>query len=229
VYWGDDDDPPQTADSIERLLELAAAAGDDIGGVGSTGALWDWSTGKIQRIPDDDLSGVIDVDVIGGNQQLIIRSEAVKKAGLPDTRLFFGFEELEYCLRLRVAGYRLVVNGEVMRECRARAGRLNLAAPSRLRDCYPYNAMWRGYYSTRNYIFAMNRTFRRPDLARYEALKAVGRACLSWRRGPRVGAAVTMLQMRGIIDGVFGHMGRTVTPAPKYKTSAAASPEGAGA
>jgi hypothetical protein len=44
-----------------------------------------------------------------------------------------------------------------------------------------------------------------------------------------VGAAVTMLQMRGIIDGVFGHMGRTVTPAPKYKTSAAASPEGAGA
>ncbi len=218
IYWGDDDNPPGSADTIARLLVLAQSAPRDAGAIGAVGARWDWSSGTTKRLPDEALTGTVDVDVVGGGQQLILRRETVMNVGLPDRRLFFGFEELEYCLRIRRAGYRLLVDGGMMKECRVRWGRLDWN-PSRSKrgDLAPH-ALWRRYYSTRNYIFAM-RTFERPDLARNEVLKAMGRAFLSWRRGPKFGSAFTALQLRGVVDGYRGHMGRTVVPTPKYQAA----------
>lgn len=216
IYWGDDDDPPPSSDTIERLLKIAATTGSDTGAVGAVGAMWDWARGQIRRVPDEALTGVISVDMVGGGQQLILRREIVTNVGLPDSRLFFGFEELEYCLRIRIAGYRLLVSGDLMRECRAMHGHLDWTPPRPLCPQYPYDTIWRRYYATRNYIFLMNRTFRRPDLARSEMFKAVARACLSWERGLRFGSAFTTLQLRAIVDGYLGHMGRTVMPKPKH-------------
>jgi GT2 family glycosyltransferase len=215
IYWGDDDDPPGSSDTIERLLTIATSAPEDTAAIGAVGAAWDWTTGETRRLPDEALTGLISVDVVGGGQQLILRSEAIRKVGLPDSRLFFGFEELEYCLRMRRAGYRVLVDGAMMRECRERAGRLDWRPSRSKRPALSPHTIWRRYYSTRNYIFAM-RTFERPDLARKESLKAVARAVLSWGRGPRFGSAFTILQLRGVVDGYRGCMGRTVVPAPKY-------------
>jgi glycosyltransferase involved in cell wall biosynthesis len=218
IYWGDDDDPPSSSDTFERLLEVASSAGEDTGAVGAVGAMWDWSAGKTRRLPDEALSGVISVDTIGGGQQFILRKEMAANVGLPDARLFFGFEETEYCLRIRTAGYRLLVSGDLMRECRAHWGRLGSKGRRSIVPHHSYDAIWRQYYSTRNYIFAMTKTFGRPDLARNELYKAMGRACLSWARGPRYGSAFAALQLRGVVDGYLGHMGRTVIPTPKYTT-----------
>jgi len=225
IYCGDDDDPPQSADTLERLLALASSSGDDIGAVGAVGARWDWSAGVLQRLPDDALHGVVDVDVIGGNGQLIVRREILAKVGIPDSRLFFGLDDIDYCLRIRTAGYRVVVDGELMRACRLRAGRLNLKRPTSLIPSQSHDSIWRQYYSTRNYIFTMTRTFGHPNLARRETLKALGRACFSWGRGLKFGSAFTTLQMRGVVDGYLGHMGRTVLPKPKYASNAAPSGE----
>ena len=104
----------------------------------------------------------------------------------------------------------------MMKECRVRWGRLDWNPSRSQRGDLAPHALWRRYYSTRNYIFAM-RTFERPDLARNEVLKAMGRAFLSWRRGPKFGSAFTALQLRGVVDGYRGHMGRTVVPTPKYQ------------
>jgi glycosyltransferase involved in cell wall biosynthesis len=217
IYWGDDDNPPASPDTFDRLLKLAASADDKTGAVGAVGAMWDWATGEARRLPDDALAGVLSVDAIAGNSQLIIRRKTVADVGLPDSRLFFGFEEFEYCLRIRGAGYRLLVDGDMMKELRTRCGRLGRRArPRQIVPQHSYDTIWRRYYSTRNYIFAMKMTFGRPDLARREVFKAMARACMSWGHGPRYGTAFTTLQLRGIIDGYLGRTGRTVLPIPKY-------------
>jgi glycosyltransferase involved in cell wall biosynthesis len=216
IYWGDDDDPPRSTDVIERVMTMATSADRDTGAVAAGGAMWDWKRGEVRRLPDEALTGPLSVDVIAGGQHLILRREIVSTVGLPDARLFFGFEELEYCLRIKAAGYRLLAHSDLMRESRRRFRRLG-RMPRRARiPQTPANRLWRQYYSTRNYIFGMRHSFGRPDLARRECVKALARTCLAWARGLEYGAAFTRLQMRGVWDGYRGHMGRTVVPKHKY-------------
>jgi len=216
LYWVDDDDPPRTPDTLERLLFLATEHNlTTIGGVGAVGARFDWAKGEIIRLPDQSLQGSISVDIISGSSQFILNQKAVTDIGLPDRQLFFGFEEPEYCLRMRRKGWQLFVDGDLMYQYRTLAGRLNLQYRRNLRLQYDKNTFWRQYYSTRNYIYAMQNTFERPDLARREALRALGRVCFSWTQGIKYGAAFSYLQLRGIVDGYYRCMGRTVLPQPK--------------
>ena len=218
IYWVDDDDPPYFSHTLERLLDIIASIDDrkDVAAVGAVGTLFDWTHGETIRLPDQALDGVVEVDNIGGNGQLILRREAVRAIGLPDHRLFIDFEDTEYCLRLRRAGYRLLVDGDLMREYRTKAGRLQLKQ-QRLPRLRKHPSPWRRYYSTRNYIFSMNKTFHRPDLARREAFKALGRSILYLRHGLKCGPAYSRLQFRAVLDGYLGRMGRTVMPTAKYE------------
>lgn len=215
IYWGDEDDPPEFPDIFERLLEIAVHAEPDVAGVGAVGALFDWKTGESKRLPDEALVGTPEVDLIGGNSQFIIRARAVQVAGLPDSRLFFGHYEPEYTLRVRKAGFRFLIDGPLMWKHREKKGRLKFNRRRSLIAEYPFPLIWRRYYRTRNYIFMMRRTFLRPDLARRETMKAVARALFSWFRGVRYGAAFSRLELRAILDGYRGRMGRTVTARPK--------------
>lgn len=215
IYWGDDNNPPHFVGDFERLLRLAAQAEPSVAAVGAVGGRFDWKRGQMIRLPDEALTGIIDVDAVGGGSQLILRRDVVVKVGVPNPCLFFGYEEGEFCLRLRRAGYRLLVDGDLMLQYRIKAGRLQLKRPRSLAPRHEMDNVWRQYYSTRNAIYIMRRTFARPDLARWEAFKALGRSAFSWLRGPRYGATFTQLQLRGIIDGYLERMGRTVTPRPK--------------
>ncbi|MCL4708221.1 glycosyltransferase [bacterium] len=216
IAFGDDDTPPRIPDTFERLLNLACRE-TNVGGVGAVGARFDWTKGELHRLPDQALQGVVEVDGIGTGQQLIVSREVIKTVGLPNSRLFFGFYDPEYCLRIRRAGYRLLVEGELMHKYREKTGRLNLIVKRSLLPRHSDNSLWRRYYVTRNYIFMMQQTFKRPDLARREALKALGRTLSAWGRGPRYAVAFSQLQLRGIFDGYCGRLGRTVLPkAKKY-------------
>ncbi|HEV8632606.1 MAG TPA: glycosyltransferase, partial [Thermoanaerobaculia bacterium] len=127
IAWGDDDDPPMTGDTFARLVEMGNAYGDEVAAVGAVGSRWDWRRGEVQRLADEELGrGPIDVDVIAGSSQLLVRANTVRQHGVPDARLFFGFEEPEYCLRLGRAGRRLLVDGELAFAYRRQAGRLAL-------------------------------------------------------------------------------------------------------
>lgn len=214
IYCGDDDNPPVTSDTFERLLKLGCISGD-IAAVGSVGAKWDWKKGEAQRLPDKSLDDIIEVDFIGQNNSFTVRRETVASVGLPNGNLFFGYPDLEYCLRIRQAGYRLLVDGKLMYAHRAHDGRLNLIRKQSLLPYRSYDGIWRNYYTTRTYIFMMTKIFNRSDLARRETIKAIGRILMSWRRGLKYGAAFTGYQLRGVVDGYLGRMGRTVTPKPK--------------
>lgn len=220
IGWGDDDSPPQTPDTLESLLRLADAAPGEVGGVGAVGALFDWHLGEMVRLQDEQLEGVIDVDVVGGGNQLVLRREAILRVGLPDPRLFFGFEDPDYCLRMRRAGYRILALGSLMRAYREGAGRIGLGSTRTLRPSYSPDRLWRRYYVTRNYIHVMRRTFGRPDLARREAAKALARAVSAWGRGPRFGVKFGVLQLRGVVDGYRDRLGCTVPPQAKVYAEA---------
>ncbi len=221
IYWGDDDDPPKTPDTLARLMAtLGQAEGEDLGGVAAVGARWDWRRGELRRLPDAALRGVVEVDAIGGGQQLILRRPAVQQVGLPDPRLFFGLEEFEYCLRIRQAGFRLLVDGELMLENRRLAGRLNLEVRRSPWRRHPTRDLWRRYYTTRNYIFMMREIFHRPDLARREAAKALVRCAASWLHGPGYGRQLSRCQLKAVADGYAARMGRTITP-PRGSAEAA--------
>jgi hypothetical protein len=216
ILFGDDDDPPVFDYAIERLLRLVnARSAEKLGVVGAVGARFDWRKGEADRLRDEELTGVVPVDTIGTGHQLMVSRAAVEEAGLPDARLFFGGYDPEYCLRIGRAGYRLLVDGELMRKLRENAGRLGRVSTKSLVSTYAYESLWRRYYRTRNYIFTMRETFRRPDLARREAVKAAGRIAWASARGPRYGARFAYLQTLGVIDGYRGRMGRTVAPALK--------------
>ncbi len=222
IYWGDDDDPPLTDDTLERLLALAASADrENLGAVGRNGTRWNWRRGVYVRLSDEELQGIVDVDSIAGNSQLIIMTNAVASVGLPAPQLGFGYEELEFCLRLRKAGLRLLVDGDFFMEHRRLVDRLNYRKPVSAMPKESANTMWRGYYGTRNYIHMMRRTFNQPRLAHKLAMKAMIRSALSFTRGFGFGVKYTRYQLRGIRDGYAGRLGMTVLPERKYSSQPA--------
>jgi hypothetical protein len=216
MLWADDDDPPRFPDTLERLRRLAADEdGATLGGVGAVGARFDWRRGRMVRLGDDELAGRPPVDVVGGGHSLLLHRRAVAAAGLPDERLFFGLEEVEYCLRIRRAGLSLLVDGPLMLDHRRAAGRLGHSVRRSPLPAGGDAGLWRRYYTTRNYVFMMRETFGRPDLARREAARAVARAAAGFLRGPRRGLAIAGLQLRAVADAHRRRMGRTVAPQPK--------------
>jgi hypothetical protein len=76
----------------------------------------------------------------------------------------------------------------------------------------PRTSLWRRYYTTRNYIFLMRRTFDRPDLARREVVRALGRCATSISGGPAYAVHFTRHQLRGVRDGLAERMGATIAP-----------------
>jgi len=212
----DDDDPPRTTDTIARLQALVARqASDDLGIVGAVGSRWDWRSGEQRRLADHELHGDIEVDTVGGNSLLTVRSSVIDAIGTPDPRFFFGFYDPLYCLRAKQAGFRVVVDGSLLHDYRAAAGRMDLHRSRNLVPAEPASGVWRRYYVTRNYIHRMRRTFDRPDLARREAAKAIARSVTAFGRGPRFGVRYSRLQLRGVADGYRDRLGRRVDPHAK--------------
>lgn len=221
LYWGDDDDPPSRPDVFERLIAVAERAPQPAG-AGALGARWSWASGTFVRIADDELRGSVPVDVIAGGGQLLLYLPNARAVAPPDAQLFFEFEDLDYCLRLRAAGLDLLVDGDLMLAAREGTGRLGPVRRRRLVPPHDEASLWRRYYTTRNYVYLMAYRFARPDLARREVAKAVLRALASWLRGPRYGVRFTQLECLAVRDGLRGRLGRTVAPGP---TRPAASSE----
>lgn len=223
LYWGGDDGPPGGEDTFARLLGTAAvqAATQDqapIGAVAVSGLRWDWKRGTAKRLDDGELGSPVDVDVIPGGGVLLLRREAVEKVGLPRAELFWGLEDVEYSLRLRAAGFRLVIDGEQLREQRVASQRVDYRPKRSLVPRIEIHRLARHYYTTRNYVYLMRHVFSRPDLARREIGRGVVRCAAAWLRGPRFGSAFTACQWSAVQDGMRSRMGftRPLPVAPRH-------------
>lgn len=207
----DDDNPPQSATEIQTLADSAERIRDtkpNLAGVGVVGARFNWRTGFITRVPDHELDGTVEVDFLGTGNLPLYSVAAIRDMGTFEPKLFFGFTELEYGLRLRRSGFHLFAHGEMWRARREQSGRIGLdLQPSR--KCSPN---WKRYYVIRNYTYMMRR-FGRWDLAlKQAAIQTVLKPAFTMLSNPRLAIRGFRLGMKASVDGLLGRMGRRVEP-----------------
>jgi glycosyltransferase involved in cell wall biosynthesis len=209
---GEPPDEPGTLAEMHRFATRMLHQDPCLGAVGGVGATFDWSCGRVLRIPDDRLVGPVPVDYIGSGQLPLYRVRAVRAVGPFKAELFFGFEELEYGLRLHAAGWSMYADGDRWRAGRATLGRLDVSGGPSLSLPEPG---WRYYYGLRNLLDILV-SARRPGAAvRITLLTGLAKPLLNVPRHPRRSLRLLLLNWRACRDGWTGRLGRTVEPDPR--------------
>ena len=155
IGWMDDDDPPVFENTFEILLQTAVA-NENCGCVGTVGQYFNKKNGLMVRVADSKLegSGSLVVDNIAGGMCKIVNASVCTKANVfPDTSLFYGFEELDFDIRLQRAGYVLLTDKELYKQHRVYYNRVGLQYVRGLKK--DMNRLWRDYYSTRNSLIIL--------------------------------------------------------------------------
>ena len=212
----DDDNPPATSSLLEELEGFGERMRDQdpaTGAVGLVGARFDPGAGRLRRVPDTELVDGVTVDYVGGGQFPFYRVEAVRAVGNFREDLFFGFDDLEYGLRLRAAGYAIYGHGALWREERRRQGRLGLTVRPAAGVSEP---SWRRYYSLRNLIAILRSSGNVRGALRVTVVTGLAVPALNLARRPRLAARNLGLNARACLHAWTGRMGRTVEPAQPH-------------
>ncbi|GGZ12826.1 hypothetical protein GCM10007049_00660 [Echinicola pacifica] len=205
IYWGDDDDPPLFKDTIEKLIQTASNYPLP-GIIGAVGHFFDPYTGKIIRTNNDqlDTEGGLIVDSIAGNMTMIVHSNVIEKGVLPDDDLFFGFEELDFCLRVKKLGFDILVDKKIFKRHREFFNRTDVKI--KIYKKKPIDKLWREYYSTRNllYISRKNHFF---IMKLSVLLKSVFKIIYGFRYGFKYGFRNSKMISYGILHFFVRKMG----------------------
>lgn len=204
ILWADDNDPPETEDTFEKLLELGDRSGSECGQVGVVGHKLNRRTGLVIRTTNEELEKeeYLEVDTIGGGQIKIIRGESVLKGIVPDKKLFFGFEDLDHDLSQQRAGYKILVHTGLFMGVRKKFNRYNYKRTTLVRK-KDESVLWRDYYSIRNSLCVMFKN--RYYLAFLSILfVSVAKSLVSYKYGFRYGTLVTKNTYRALRDYGLG-------------------------
>jgi len=203
IFWGDDNDPPFRADCFERLLAIRNE-NHFAGILGSVGQFFDRKKGVIKRVQTRLLEKKdwIEVDYVAGGMCMLVSAKVVKSGVLPDKDLFFGFEELDFCLKASRKGYAVVVDCKLFLEARRDAGRLSFERPAYQKK----KILEREYYSVRNLLYISdNLTLR--SMRRKLLIKWIAKAFYGYRYGIGYGwknMNLIFLAFRHYFTGVKG-------------------------
>lgn len=218
----DDDNPPRSSTELEDLFGFAQtmlAKNPRTGGVGVVGGLLDRRRGRLIRVPDEQLEGAVPVDHIPGNNLPFYRIEVIRQVGTFRSELFFGFEELEYGLRLNESGFAIYAHGRLWRDIRALKGRLGKSKRPSYRVQEPD---WRRYYSLRNLVFILRAHQLERTALRVILGGALAKPLVNLPIHPVLSVRNLAVNWRAVRDGWLGRMGRTVEPdssVPRLRTA----------
>lgn len=217
VLWLDDDDPPRYENQIEILVSnvIRNQHVTNLGMTGSVGQLYNSKKGEIVRVSDERLKNGddIEVDQIAGNMFPFVSRKVFEAGVLPDNNLFFGFEELEFCLRVQNAGFKIIISGKEMYRHREFSGRLNFK-----RSLYTekqVSTLWREYYGMRTLVKIVTRV--RPNiiaLMRF-SLKCILKIFIGFKYGMKYGLINSKYIFLGYIHGLVNKKGLTILPIKK--------------
>ncbi len=206
IAWMDDNDPPLFDDVFQILLNLAETK-SKCGCVGAVGQYFNLRTGLIERVPDDQLEGkgAIDVDNVAGNMSKIISGRMIRDYGvLPNADLFFGFEELDYDLRIKKNGFSILVDKELYYRHRVFHNRIGFNYKRGLKK--KHSSLWRDYYSIRNLMFILYENQSYMGLA-LTFVRVFYRSILGFRYGFRYGALNIKINLAAIRHFFAGRKG----------------------
>lgn len=155
IAWMDDDDPPIFDNTFEILLKIASA-NEKCGCVGTVGQYFNKKNGLMIRVSDTELNttGKLAVDNIAGGMCKIVNANVCLKDKIyPDESLFYGFEELDFDIRMKNSGFLLLTDRELYKKHRIHFARTDL---KRMRGGKKeLSRLWREYYSTRNSLIIL--------------------------------------------------------------------------
>jgi hypothetical protein len=140
-------------------------------------------------------------------------SDVLRAVGTFTPELFFGMVELDLCLRLKRAGYRLYCNGPLRLEARRRKGHLAKAADYRRGAASP---TWRRYYVVRNRIWILRSNDARLAAIRQTIKTGFANPLLEILRRRPEAAHRWRLALRACRDGWTDRLGRRVEPPANY-------------
>jgi GT2 family glycosyltransferase len=153
IYWGDDNDPPRTTDAFERILAIADKVQDPaIGALGLMGNAFSLRAVKFRMFEKNELHGIKSVNSMAGGSMMVINSKVVGNGILPDASLFFGYEELDYCLQIKRAGYNIYIDADYYREQKEVSKKVKKDRIQRMAIHSREKTLWREYYSIRNLL-----------------------------------------------------------------------------
>jgi glycosyltransferase involved in cell wall biosynthesis len=206
----DDDLTEMDSDVFEVLLDFGqrmVANDPATAAVGAVGSRYDRRKNRLIRIDDAEIArGPVPVDYVPTNVFPMYRVRVVRAAGTLDERLFYGFSEVEYGLRLRAAGYSLYACPELWqrlgRRTAATAGpTLTLQEPD-----------WRRYYALRNQIWMLHESGDRYVAFRVGIVRCILKPLASLCLHPHLARRHLGLGVRAFRDGWTGRLGRTIDP-----------------
>jgi GT2 family glycosyltransferase len=150
IYWGDDNDPPFRTDCFERLLAIRDF-NPFVGVLGTVGHFFDRKKGVIKRVQTRllDKKDIVEVDYVAGGMCMLVSGNVARDGIAPDPGLFFGFEELDFCLKVKRKGYSILVDSGLFRKTRELKGRLEFEPAFYKKK----TNLTREYYSLRNLLF----------------------------------------------------------------------------
>ena len=204
IYWGDDDDPPHHLRDFENLLgniTVLAVNFPKLGVLGGKGGKVNRLTGRVRALTNKELEvgEFIKVDSVPGGHTLIVNAELVKKGILPSEKLFFGFEELDFCLKAQKAGYEIVIYAKGWLKIRTEAGNINKGYRPKASTFGNIETLWREYYSTRNLLAIY---FRNDYFAAFTfwMIKSIVKSFAGFLKGYQYGKKNFSLQWKAIRD-----------------------------
>lgn len=157
IYWGDDDDPPTNFEIFENLINLAENVGN-VGIIGSRGGTFNRHTGRTKNLTNIQLINGIEVDYVPGNKNMIVNSTVIKKGFYPSPSLFFGFEELDFCLKVKGGGYKVIIDHITWYNSRIESGRTDKKYRWKGKiNILDERSAQRTYFSTRNMLFILHK------------------------------------------------------------------------
>jgi len=154
-------------------------------------------TGRTRNLSNRELKQDIEVDFITGGQIMVINRQVIVDGILPNPRLFFGFEELDFCLRAKRHNYQIKIDGTKWLEDRQRANNQNAKYRWRGRSIGKPELLWRQYYSTRNMLNILIRNHLYIAFV-YTFVKLPFKILWGFRYGFQYGAQYLITQVKAV-------------------------------
>ncbi|WP_034920715.1 glycosyltransferase [Gillisia sp. CAL575] len=206
IYWGDDDNPPRDHFVFEDLfigIEKLIQSNFNLGVIGEKGGYFNANTGRIRSLSNNELkkNTYLEVDSIPGGHSMIVNSQVIKDGILPDPKLFFGFEEFDFCLKAKKGGYKLFIDAAKWYKIRALAGNTSIDFQRKNTNLGIDNLVKREYYSTRNLLRIYSSQHLYTSFA-VLVIKSLGKMIYGYRFGLKYGSKMFNLQRFALRDFV---------------------------
>ena len=207
--WIMDDDAVPHADALERLSSITLDPKNLYGSVAVSGDRLSWpmlplDDPKKQRIyTAKELPSLVDVQFIPF-LGLMVSCEMVGRIGVPDAGFFIAADDVDYCLRARGQGARILLAG---------ASRIEHPASESYHLRLPWGTLhalylvpWKRYYDVRNRIFVARNHY--GIALYYQTIPGLFLHLLAalFHEGNRIGQLRAFAA--GMTDGLLGRKGR---------------------